>query len=161
MVWVQLYHWVSLPCDSKSRVSWKFTNHSSLPKTRYLLQEDGSLFFLITPNTPLELLCVTEEHGYQHTVAIFSLKVQASPRSETGLSPFDIAKVSTFEDVEQILKLLLHKYTKSYYNEMVAVSILLALCLCALAAGALLWYKKSPKKTVSECLSPEDFGIQS
>ncbi|KAI4892414.1 hypothetical protein NFI96_019350 [Prochilodus magdalenae] len=161
VVWVQLYHWVSLPCHSKSRVSWKFTNHSSLPKTRYLLQEDGSLFFLITPNTPLELLCVTEEQGYQQTVAIFSLKVQASPRSETGLSLFDIAKVSTFEDVEQILTLLLHKYTKSYYNEMVAVSILLAICLCALAAGALLWYKKSPKKTVSEFLSPEDFGIQS
>ncbi|XP_036439339.1 semaphorin-4A [Colossoma macropomum] len=149
VVLVQLYRLVMLPCHSRSRqakVTWRFSNHSTVPQSLYLQHEDGSLVFFVTPNTAREYLCVTEEQGFQQTVAI-SLKIRASSRSQTS-SPY--SGLYAGKEMEPIPTLDLYEETimhqKSYYNEMVAVSSLLAICLCVLAAGALLWWRKSQNK---------------
>ncbi|KAL7887516.1 hypothetical protein AOLI_G00052370 [Acnodon oligacanthus] len=140
VVWVQLYRLAMLPCYSRSRqakVSWRFSNHSTVPQSLYLQYEDGSLIFFVTPNTALEYLCVTEEQGFQQIAAI-SLKIKASYRSQTPpfySGPELIPVPDLYEDT------IMHQ--KSYYNEMIAVSSLLAICLCVTAVGALLWWRRS------------------
>lgn len=125
---VQLYQLVRLPCRSRSRlaqVKW-FSNHGIVNQPIYQQEGDGTLVFHVTPETFQEFQCVTEEQGFQQTVATFSLKVQASPLS--------------------------------YYNEMVAVSILFALCLCVLVVGAVLWWRKSYKKSCHGSVPVEDLS---
>uniref|UniRef100_A0A3B4BS05 Sema domain-containing protein n=1 Tax=Pygocentrus nattereri TaxID=42514 RepID=A0A3B4BS05_PYGNA len=158
VVSVQLYRLVMLPCYSSSRqakVSWRFPNHSTLPQSLYLQHEDGSLIFFVTPSTALEYFCVTEEQGFQQTAAI-SLKLQTSSRSQTssscsGLEPIPVPDL--YEDT------IMHQ--KIYYNELVAVSSLLAICLFVIAVGALLWWRKSHNTDPAdpECLPAHDVGL--
>ncbi|XP_072535544.1 semaphorin-4A isoform X2 [Salminus brasiliensis] len=156
VVQVHLNMLVKLPCHLSSRlakVSWRFTNHSIVPQFHYLQQRDGSLVFRVTPKTALEFHCVSEEQGFQQIKAIFSLKVQASPRS----------RIIGGEEMEPIPQLYGDEDTttpqKSYYNEMVAVSFLFVISLCVLAVVAVMWRRKRNNTACPECVTNKAFSI--
>ncbi|XP_076842931.1 semaphorin-4A isoform X1 [Brachyhypopomus gauderio] len=130
---------VLLPCAPRSsldHVSWRFSNHSVVPLSPYLQQREDNLLILVTPRTALEFHCVSEQQGLQETLAIYSVKAQVPAHSlsssHTSLHP---------EYTPSSCLPLTH--TKSYYDELLAVSGLLAVCLCLLAAATVCWWRRS------------------
>lgn len=61
--------------SSQSRLSWRFSNHTLLPPDIYLQSGDGRLVFASSPLTVGHYICVSEERGFEQTVAVFSVKL--------------------------------------------------------------------------------------
>ncbi|KAG7469506.1 hypothetical protein MATL_G00129670 [Megalops atlanticus] len=80
---VQLNAVVHLQCPRASRLAslhWEGPN-GSLHQSTYLQPGDGSLHFLATPLTLGTYSCVAVENGHVQTLAIFSVRQTAVPRS--------------------------------------------------------------------------------
>ncbi|XP_077070933.1 semaphorin-4A [Siphateles boraxobius] len=75
---------VVLPCQSRSRlaeVTWRFLNDSAVPQFPYLHRADGSLVFLITPETVNTYHCTSKEMGFEQIIAAFAVILPIIPRS--------------------------------------------------------------------------------
>ncbi|KAL4624802.1 semaphorin-4A-like [Arapaima gigas] len=79
-VYVLLNEVVKLQCPEASHLAvrhWERPN-SRLSPDLYLLQDDGSLYFLATPLTLGHYICVSVENGYQQTLAVYSVTQRTS-----------------------------------------------------------------------------------
>ncbi len=75
---------VALPCQSRSRLAektWRFSNNSIVPQFPYMRLADGSLVFIVTPETVSTYRCVSEELGFKQTIAAFDVTLPIIPRS--------------------------------------------------------------------------------
>ncbi|CAM4704000.1 unnamed protein product [Leuciscus chuanchicus] len=75
---------VVLPCQSRSRlaeVTWRFLNNSAVPQFPYLQRADGSLVFLVTPETVNTYHCMSKEMGFEQIIAAFAVILPIIPRS--------------------------------------------------------------------------------
>lgn len=80
LISISLNEVVRLQCPPSSRLSrqqWERPN-SRLSPDLYLHLEDGSLSFVATPTTLGHYLCLSEENGFQQTVAIYHVKQKSS-----------------------------------------------------------------------------------
>ncbi|XP_016137421.1 semaphorin-4A [Sinocyclocheilus grahami] len=80
----QLNYIVVLPCHSRSRlaeVTWRFSNNSIVPQFPYRQWADGSLVFIVTPETVNTYHCMSEELGFKQTIAAFAVTLPVIPRS--------------------------------------------------------------------------------
>lgn len=157
---------VVLPCRSKSRlakVTWRFSNNSIVPQFPYLQWTDGSLVFPVSPETTNTYRCVSEELGFQQTIATFAVNLPVVPRSHMSPShqqpehiDFNTIELDESEPIneEQINarseekqastyhnagKDTLSISQKSYFTEMVTFCFLFVICFCTLACFVVLW----------------------
>ncbi|XP_056332154.1 semaphorin-4A [Danio aesculapii] len=163
----QLNEIVVLPCQSKSKlakVTWRFSNNSLVPQFPYLQWTDGSLVFPVSPETTNNYRCVSEELGFQQTIATFAVNFPVVPRSRMSPShqqpehtdfttieldesePINEKKINAMSEEKQASpyhnagKDTLCISQKSYYSEMVAVCIFFVIfCFCILACFVVMW----------------------
>ncbi|XP_061616609.1 semaphorin-4A isoform X1 [Phyllopteryx taeniolatus] len=150
---VSLHEVVRLPCPAASRLSrqsWERPN-SRLSPELYLHLDDGSLSFVATPATLGHYLCLSAENGYRQAVAVYHVKQKsgtlpaptpARPKGpESALTAAGqlgrnftlwMVKAAPEEAAFRDGDPLMSAQTPSYLKELVAVSVLLALCLSAL-----------------------------
>ncbi|XP_066538374.1 semaphorin-4A-like isoform X2 [Hoplias malabaricus] len=78
-----------------------------------------------------------------------SLVVNVTP--STAMEFHCVTEEQGFQQTAVIFSLKLCLYQKSHYNGLVAVSILLAICICVIAVGAVLWWRKHQNKADLQC----------
>ncbi|XP_051926085.1 semaphorin-4A [Hippocampus zosterae] len=130
---VSLHEVVRLACPAASRLSrqWWERPDSRLSPELFLRLDDGSLSFVATPATLGHYLCLSAENGFRQTLAVYHVKQKSGPPGPPGPDfTFWTAKEAAFRDGEPLAA----PRTPSYFKELVAVSVLLALCLSALLA---------------------------
>uniref|UniRef100_A0A671NTS8 Semaphorin-4A-like n=1 Tax=Sinocyclocheilus anshuiensis TaxID=1608454 RepID=A0A671NTS8_9TELE len=143
---------------------WERLN-SQLPPKIYIQSDDGSLSFVATPSTLGHYLCQAVENGYSQTLVVYHVKQKSNPTilpatpnrpystpsTEAGIkTPVSTTRLITPEQTEPRPKPdeedsrmtepgenLQQADKPSYFQELVVVSILLALCVSALLTIAL------------------------
>uniref|UniRef100_A0A8C5DAN2 Semaphorin-4A-like n=1 Tax=Gouania willdenowi TaxID=441366 RepID=A0A8C5DAN2_GOUWI len=97
LVSVSLNQVVRLQCPVASRLSrqvWERPN-SRLSSDLYLHLEGGALSFVATPATLGHYLCLSEENGYQQTMAIYQVKQRSSPLLQSPPGPPESTQTSS------------------------------------------------------------------
>lgn len=62
-------------------MTWRFLNNSAVPQFPYLQRADGSLVFLVTPETVNTYHCMSKEMGFEQIIAAFTVILPIIPRS--------------------------------------------------------------------------------
>uniref|UniRef100_A0A673Z3V8 Semaphorin-4A-like n=1 Tax=Salmo trutta TaxID=8032 RepID=A0A673Z3V8_SALTR len=177
-VYAQLNEVVRLKCSRSSNLatlSWKSAKASVLPHHLFFHSRDENLVFMATPDTFGIYHCISVERGYEETAAIYTVRQSVSPRViDTPAVQIRITTTETKDQMTTMMEIpkdmtpdpqsssekpediVNHKEpltAKNYHSELVAVSFLLAVCVCVLVLGGLYgWhlqgrYKLGPSDT--------------
>uniref|UniRef100_A0A8C7GG61 Semaphorin-4A n=1 Tax=Oncorhynchus kisutch TaxID=8019 RepID=A0A8C7GG61_ONCKI len=156
-VYAQLNEVVRLKCSRSSNLatlSWKSAKASALPHHLFFHSGDENLVFMATPDTFGIYHCISVERGYEETAAIYTVKQSVSPQAidtpavqiritttetkDQMTTMMEIPKdmtpepLSSSEKPEDIVNHNEPLTAKNYHSELVAVSFLLAVCVCVL-----------------------------
>uniref|UniRef100_W5LCT9 Sema domain-containing protein n=1 Tax=Astyanax mexicanus TaxID=7994 RepID=W5LCT9_ASTMX len=167
LVYVSLNEVVHLRCPAASHLAqlhWERLNSQISPKI-YMQHEDGSLSFLATPSTLGQYLCQAVENGFTQTLYVYQVRQKSNPTvqpstpsrpqitrtSESGRGSTDATtkgvttpqtKDETVRKYMDIRERQLLAKNPSYLQELVVVSVLLALCISALLTIALFSFRQ-------------------
>ncbi|XDV34528.1 hypothetical protein PO909_004681, partial [Leuciscus waleckii] len=144
VVSVSLNEVVHLQCPEASHLAkrhWERLNSQLSPKI-YIQPDNGSLSFVATPSTLGNYLCQAVENGYTQTLIFYHVKQKSNPtilQTEPRPKPEDVDPTVTHNDsLEENSQMiepggnLQQVNTPTYLQELVVVSVLLALCISLL-----------------------------
>ncbi|GLD69007.1 semaphorin-4B-like protein [Lates japonicus] len=145
---VNLNEVATLQCLKPSNLAtltWTSPQFSNLPEKHFVQSTDGSLSFLVSASTFGTYSCEAEEGGYKEVVASYTVRQMAPPRSNPSRDLNGHHDTHSWKEPVDIT----HK-EKSYYSELVVVSLLLVICICILAfVGLHMWRQRKPVHKVN------------